>query len=126
MGGFFVKKYDADGKHLRTYGRSGDRPGEFVRPKGLAVDREGRLYVVDAAAQVVQIFDAEGRLLLFFGEPGGSPAPLDLPAQVIIDYDHLNYFQKYAAPNFKLEYLVMVSNQYGDRKISVFGFGHRQ
>jgi DNA-binding beta-propeller fold protein YncE len=126
IGGFFVKKFDPEGKYLRTYGRSGDRPGEFARPKGVAVDREGRLYVVDAASQAIQIFDAEGRLLLHFGEPGGSAAPLDLPAQVIIDYDHLSYFQKLAASNFKLEYLVIASNQYGDRKVSVYGFGHRQ
>lgn len=126
MGGFFVKKYDSEGRHLRTFGRAGDRPGEFARPKGLAVDREGRLYVVDAAAQLIQIFDPEGRLLLFFGEPGGSAAPLDLPTQVIVDYDHRRYFEKNAAPNFKLEYLVFVISQYGDRKVSVYGFGQRQ
>jgi DNA-binding beta-propeller fold protein YncE len=126
MGGFFVKKYNAEGKFLRAYGRSGDRPGEFARPKGVAVDREGRLYVVDAAAQVIQIFNPEGQVLMFFGESGGSAVPLDLPTQVIIDYDHLAYFQKYAAPNFKLEYLVLAVNQYGSRKVSVYGFGQSQ
>jgi hypothetical protein len=121
-----VKTYDADGKYLRSYGRAGDRPGEFSRPKGVAVDREGRVYVVDAAAQVIQIFDAGGRLLLFFGEPKGSPVNLNLPAKVIIDYDHVNLFQKYAAPGFQIDYLVLASNQMGDRKINVYGFGHRK
>lgn len=124
--GFCVKEYDTDGKYLRTFGRSGDRPGEFARPKGVAVDREGRVYVVDAAAQVIQIFNAEGRLLLFFGEPRGSAAPLDLPAKVVIDYDHVGLFQQYAAPGFQLEYLVLASNQFGDRKVSVYGFGRKQ
>jgi DNA-binding beta-propeller fold protein YncE len=124
--GFCVKAYDADGKYLRSFGRAGDRPGEFARPKGVAVDREGRVYVVDAAAQVIQIFDAEGRLLLFFGEPKGSAAPLDLPAKVVLDYDHVALFQQYAAPGFKLEYLVLASNQFGDRKVSVYGFGHKK
>ncbi len=126
IGGFRVQEYDAEGKYLRTFGQLGDRPGEFARPKGVAVDREGRLYVVDAAAQVVQIFDPEGRLLLFFGEPGGSAAALDLPAKVILDYDHVTLFQKYAAPGFVLEYLVIVSNQLGDRKVSVYGFGQKR
>lgn len=125
IGAFRVQQYDAEGKFLRSLGQVGDRPGEFARPKGVAVDREGRLYVVDAAAQVIQIFDAEGKLLMYFGEPGSSATPLDLPAKVIIDYDHVALFQKYAAPGFELEYLVVVSNQYGDRKVSVYGFGHK-
>jgi hypothetical protein len=90
------------------------------------VDRAGRVYVVDAASQVVQIFDADGKLLLFFGEPEGSPVGLNLPAKVAIDYDHVGLFQTYAAPDFQVEYLVIVTNQYGDRKVSVFGFGGRK
>jgi DNA-binding beta-propeller fold protein YncE len=124
--GFCVKKFDADGKYLQTFGRPGDRPGEFARPKGVAVDREGRVYVVDAASQVIQIFDSQGRLLLFFGEAKGSAAPLNLPAKVTIDYDDVDLFKQYAAPDFQLEYLVLASNQLGDRKINVYGFGHKK
>lgn len=126
FGGFCVKKYDADGRFIRQFGGPGDRPGEFVRPKGIAVDRENRLYVVDSATQVVQIFDDQGRLLLYFGEPNGSAAPLNMPARVIIDYDHVAFYQSKAAPDFRIEYLVIVSNQYGPRKVSIYGFGHRQ
>lgn len=126
IGAFRVQQYDPDGKYLRTIGRVGDSPGEFARPKGVAVDREGRVYVVDAAAQLVQIFDADGKLLLFFGEPEGSPVELNLPAKVAIDYDHVGLFQEYTAPDFQVEYLVIVTNQYGDRKVSVFGFGGKK
>jgi sugar lactone lactonase YvrE len=126
LGAFRVQVYDAEGKHVRTVGGPGDAPGEFSRPKGIAVDREGRLYVVDAAFQNVQMFDKEGQLLLHFGEPGGNPVPLDLPAKVIVDYEHISLFQRYVAPNFVLEHLVIVSNQMGDRKISVYGFGHKK
>jgi sugar lactone lactonase YvrE len=126
IGAFRVQQYDPDGKFLRSFGRLGDSPGEFARPKGVAVDREGRVYVVDAAAQLVQIFDAEGKLLLFFGEPEGSPVGLNLPAKVAIDYDHVGLFREYAAPDFQVEYLVIVTNQYGDRKVSVFGFGGKK
>ena len=121
-----VQIYDAEGKHLRSLGSRGDLPGQFARPKGLVVDREDRLYVVDAATQVCQIFDAEGKLLLFFGEPEGSQAPLSLPAGVTVDYDHLGLFQKYAAPDFELEHLVIITNQYGPKKISVYGLGHKR
>lgn len=122
-GAFRVQVYDQDGHYLRSVGTHGDAPGQFAMPKGLAVDRAGMLYVVDAAMQAVQLFDKEGRLLLFFGEPGGSGFPLNLPADVSIDYDHIDYFREYVDPNFEVEYLVLVSSQYGDCKVNVYGFG---
>lgn len=125
LGAFRVQQYDADGRYLRTFGLgAGDKPGEFSRPKGVAVDRDGRVYVVDAGSQVVQIFDHEGRLLLFFGEMRDKTPGLDLPAKIIIDYEHVGLFQPYAAPGFHLEYVVLVTCQYGDRKVNVYGFGH--
>ncbi len=123
-GAFCVKQYDPGGKFLRRFGGQGDRPGEFARPRGVAVDRDGLVYVVDAAAQVVQIFDRDGRLLLFFGEPGASSASLCLPAKVVVDYENAGLFRKYASPGFNIEYLVWVTSQYGERKVSVYGFGH--
>jgi sugar lactone lactonase YvrE len=125
-----VKIFEADGKFLRTIGSQGDLPGQFARPKGLAVDRAGRLFVVDAASQTCQIFDADGKMLLSFGEPGGNPeediAALNLPAAVCLDYEHVSRFQKYAAPGFVLEELIIISNQLGAQKISVFGLGHKE
>ncbi|NOY82038.1 MAG: hypothetical protein GXP31_13660 [Kiritimatiellaeota bacterium] len=121
IGRFCVQQYDPDGKFLRRFGAIGDRPGEFARPKGVGVDRQDRLYVVDAAAQVVQIFDADGKLLLFFGEPGSELA-LNLPAKVVLDYDNVRYFEKQVAPGYEIEYLVLVTNQYGSRKVDVYGF----
>ena len=122
-GAFCVQVYDADGKYVRTQGRQGVGPGQFARPRGLAVDHEGRLYVVDAATQVVQLFDQEGRLLMFFGNPSGSgPGVTSLPAGIAVDYDNVGYFEKFVAPGRKLEYVVFLTNQYGDQKISVYGF----
>ena len=121
-----ISIYEADGKYVRSFGSRGDLPGQFVRPKGVAVDRAGRTYVVDAASQVCQIFDTSDKLLVYFGEPNGSPAPLTLPAAVLVDDQHLALFQQYAAPDFVLEQLVFISNQFGDRKISVYGLGHHR
>ena len=126
MGPCRIQMYDPDGKHLRSLGTRGDLPGQFARPKGLAVDRENRLYVVDAATQVCQIFDADGKLLLYFGEPEGSQAPLNLPAGIAVDYDHLGLFQQFVAPDFVLEVLVIITNQYGPKKVSLYGLGHKK
>jgi len=121
---FTVKKFTPDGALIDTIGFHGDNIGGFARPKGLAVDRKGNLYSVDAAFENVQIFDDQGRLLLFFGGAGNAPGSMYLPAGVAIDYRNVSYFSKYTDPNFELEYLVYVTNTYGQGKLSVYGFGH--
>jgi DNA-binding beta-propeller fold protein YncE len=122
-GAFCVQVYDTEGKFLRTLGRQGIGPGRFARPRGLAVDHEGRVYIVDAATQVVQLFDNEGRLLIFFGDPTiTGPGATSLPAGVAVDYENVRYFQKFVAPGHQLEYVVLLTNQYGDPKISAYGF----
>ena len=47
----------------------------------------------------------------------------DLVRYAYIDYDHVDFFRHYAADGFELEYLVLVSNQFGPHKINVYGFG---
>lgn len=126
VGRFQVVKFDRDGHFKSTIGRIGDNPGHFARPKGLAIDREGRLYAADAAFNNVQIFSREGRLLMFFGENGEAPGGLLLPAKVALDDKNIDYFRAFAAPEFEIEYLVLVTSQFGARKVSVFGFGHEK
>lgn len=122
-GGNTVQVYDLDGKYLRSIGHAGVAPGMFARPKGVAVDRQGIAYVVDAATQVVQLFDPEGRLLMYFAQPGASTqGQVVLPAAVKVDYDNLRYFQKFVAPGRKLDYLIFVTSQFGGQKVSVYGF----
>jgi DNA-binding beta-propeller fold protein YncE len=126
IGAYRVQVYDRDGKFIRTVGGYGDNVGEFARPKGVAVDRQNWIYVVDAAEQVVQMFNQDGQLLMWFGEPKGSSVSLILPSKVVIDYDDVDYFQKYVSPDFKVEHLIIVINQLGPRKVSVFGYGHKK
>ena len=120
---FRVQKFTLDGKFVRHFGEMGDRPGQFARPKGVAVDREGNIYIVDAAFENVQIFGKDGRTLLYFGQPGANREDINLPIGVTIDYDSVAYFQQYADPKFKLEYIIAVASQFGNSKVTVFGFG---
>jgi DNA-binding beta-propeller fold protein YncE len=123
MGGFAVQTYDLDGKYLNTIGQQGVGMGCFSLPKGVAVDREGITYVVDSRVQVVQMFDKQGRLLMYFGQPGASThGELLLPASVKVDYDHVGYFEKYVAPGHRCEYLILVTSQFGHDLVSVYGF----
>jgi hypothetical protein len=69
-----------------------------------------------------QIFDPEGQLLLVLGKAGGEPGDMYLPAKVRIDYDNVGLFADKVAPGHEVEYLIIVTNQYGPNKISVYGF----
>ncbi|MEO8197110.1 MAG: hypothetical protein ABI689_10335 [Thermoanaerobaculia bacterium] len=126
IGRFQIVKFDRDGHFLSAVGKIGDTPGHFARPKGTAIDRNGLLYAVDAAFNNVQIFSPEGRVLMFFGDSGLGPGGLMLPAKVAIDDQNISYFRAYAAADFEIEYLVLVTSQFGERKVSVYGFGHEK
>jgi DNA-binding beta-propeller fold protein YncE len=126
FGRFQVLKFDRDGHFKMTFGLPGDTPGHFARPKGIALDRDDRLYAADASFNNVQIFNKEGRLLMFFGENGNQPGGLLLPAKVAIDYDNVQSFQQYVSPNFQVEYLVLVTSQFGERRVNVFAYGQEK
>ena len=122
-GNFRVQIFDPEGNLVRTFGQLGDLPGTFTRPKGIALDSEDNIYVVDAAFQNVQVFDSRGRALMFFGGAGRARGKMNLPTVVKVDYDNVEYFQKYVADGFEIEYLILVVNQFGSNKVQVFGFG---
>ena len=121
MGDFNIKMFDHEGQYVKSLGSHGTRTGQFVRPKGIAVDRDTNLYVVDAGFENTQIFDTDGNLLLFFGGPYKGPGDLWLPAKVVIDYDNLDYFRKYVDPGYDLKYLVLVTSQFGPDKLNIYG-----
>lgn len=121
IGGFNVKVYTIDGKYLQTIGTYGRYTGQFTRNKGVAVDEDENVYVVDASFDNVQIFNKEAQLLMFFGGVYAGPGYMWLPAKVTIDYDNMQYFQQFVDPAFNLKYLIFVTNQYGPDKISIYG-----
>jgi hypothetical protein len=58
-----------------------------------------------------------------FGAGGAERWNINMPTVVKIDYDNVSLFEKYAAPNFDIEYLVLVASQFGLNRVVVFGFG---
>jgi len=121
FGDFKIKIYSHDGELLSKVGSYGNRIGQFVRPKGIAVDKNSNLYVVDAGFENIQIFNKENKILMFFGGSYQGPGYMWLPAKVSLDYDNLKYFTQFVDPEYKLKYLILVTNQYGPDKISIYG-----
>jgi DNA-binding beta-propeller fold protein YncE len=117
FGGFRVQVYSHSGEHIRTIGSQGRGYGQFISNKGVAVDRGGAIYVVDAAFNNVQIFNREGQLLTFLDG-------LVLPAGVAISYDPVlvDAFSEHAMEGRTIEYLIFVVSQYGPNQLTVYGF----
>jgi peptidylamidoglycolate lyase len=58
-----VVKFSAAGEFLFQWGTPGSGPGELDLPHGIALDREGRVYVADRSNARVQVFDPQGQFL---------------------------------------------------------------
>jgi hypothetical protein len=132
IGNNLVMKYDQDGNFLGSFGGGGDTIGSFVKPKGIALSPEGFIFVVDGGSNVVQLFDDKFRPLTYFGWPGLPFGSLNGPAGITVSADEAQkaHFQKFAAKDFKVDYLVYVVSQFGQEfcipRISVYGVGNIQ
>jgi DNA-binding beta-propeller fold protein YncE len=118
-----LQKFSSDGELLLTQGQISDTAGNFVRPKHIAVDSEGIIYVVDAAFQNVQMFNDEGEVLMFFGSAGSHLGSMSLPAGLDVYEGDLDLFQRQIHPSFAVKRLVLVTNQFGLNKVSVYAMG---
>jgi len=93
-----IQKFSNDGNLLTEWGRTGRRnwkPGEdeeidemegkFFRPRGIAVDARGHVYVADSGNQRIQEFDANGEFISQWGGPGKSSGRFQQPSDVAVD-----------------------------------------
>jgi len=85
--------YDADSfKLLRRIGTGGKNhyltsPGDFGAPQGVALDKDGNVYVTDTLNNRVEIFDADGNFISQFGKHGDGPGYFARPKGIAVDGD---------------------------------------
>jgi DNA-binding beta-propeller fold protein YncE len=85
--------YDADTlKLLRRIGTGGKNhfltsPGDFGAPQGVALDKDGNVYVTDTLNNRVEIFDADGNFISLFGKHGDGPGYFARPKGIAVDGD---------------------------------------
>ncbi len=61
-------------------------PGNpFSMVRGIAVDKNGSLYVADTISSTIRVFDKEGAYLYSFGRPGSGDGEFIYPAGVYVD-----------------------------------------
>jgi DNA-binding beta-propeller fold protein YncE len=56
-----IAKFDKSGKFVSSFGTRGNGPGQLSGVHGIAVDKNGRIYVADRSNRRVQIFDQSGK-----------------------------------------------------------------
>ena len=82
---FRVEIFDKNGEFVSMFGEAGDASGYFARPKGIACDSYGHIYIVDALFHNVQIFDQNGNFLYQFGHQGREKEEFWMPGGIFID-----------------------------------------
>jgi DNA-binding beta-propeller fold protein YncE len=78
-----VAKIDKNGNWVKSWGKRGKEPGEFLTPHSIAVDVKDNIYVGDRGNARVQVFDTEGNYLRQFSievpAPEGASAAIGNP-----------------------------------------------
>jgi sugar lactone lactonase YvrE len=91
-----IQKFGPDRAFVTAWGSPGREDGQFLGATDVAVDAQGRVFVVDAtrtdlpsAAEIgaVQVFDGEGRFLDAWGDRGEEPGQMSSPMGLGIDGD---------------------------------------
>jgi DNA-binding beta-propeller fold protein YncE len=81
-----IQVLGAEGQVLqRKFGERGLQLGQLVRPKGVGVDGEGNVYVVESYYDSLLVFSPRGEFLLPIGGTGTATGRFYLPAGVWVD-----------------------------------------
>ena len=81
-----IQVLGAEGQVLqRKFGERGLQLGQLVRPKGVSVDAEGNVYVVESYYDSLLVFSPRGEFLLPIGGTGTATGRFYLPAGVWVD-----------------------------------------
>ncbi len=74
-------------KKLFEWGKPGEMEGEFNRPWGICIDKNGDVIVADGLNSRIQIFDKDGKFITMFGKRGDKPGGFAQVKGVGVDSD---------------------------------------
>ncbi|HWU53230.1 MAG TPA: NHL repeat-containing protein [Tahibacter sp.] len=92
-GADMLRSYTWDMMFIDKWGQAGDKPGEFHEPRGVAIDGNGYVVVVDALNHRVQktqvgttsFLERPGIPVLAFGKRGSGDGEFETPTGVAVD-----------------------------------------
>ena len=83
-----VLKMDKNGTVVKSVGRTGSNPGEFIFPNGIRQSKEKEIYVCDSFNNRIQIFDEDLNLIrIIGGEQGDGDGCFNIPNT--LDFDEV-------------------------------------
>jgi DNA-binding beta-propeller fold protein YncE len=109
-------------------GGQGRERGQFDKPRGIATDATGNLYVADLGNSRIQKFSPEGEFLKTFGKSGTSESELSEPNGITVDSagkiyvaDALNHrlIKFNADGNFEKQWSGPTPGFYGPRDVAI-------
>jgi DNA-binding beta-propeller fold protein YncE len=77
--------YDSNGIWVEVWVTSGTGKGFFSDPKGVALDKNGNLYVADSSNSLTQKFDPSGKFLTQWGSYGSGNGQFSAPMGIVVD-----------------------------------------
>ncbi len=80
-----IVKISPTGTLLLHFGSPGSEDGQFTSLSGIAVDKEGNIYVSDVIANRIQKFDPQGKFLWKLGSKGSKDGQFDLLKNITVD-----------------------------------------
>lgn len=116
-----IQKFSSDGRFLLQWGGHGEKPGELMRPQGMAINDAGEIFVADACNHRIQVFDGQGKILRVWGGQGSDLGELYYPYGVQLAPDGTVYVaewgnhrvQKFTADGRSLGYWGVHGRQEG-------------
>lgn len=84
---FDLSVFTSEGEFVTLIGSRGEGEGQWMYPKGIAVDKADNIYVSDNALFKVMVFDSGYNLVAEFGEKGEGPGKFNDIGDVTVDDD---------------------------------------
>ena len=83
-----IQKFTSEGKYVTEWGSHGEKPGQFIRPQGLEIDKDDWIWVADSCNHRIQVFDVSGddpKRVATWGKQGKEPGLLSYPYDLVLD-----------------------------------------